>query len=241
MWQEGIRNFACVPNASDETAVVCDPSTLVAGIDFLLCTAHKLYPIRVRVINALTEEEEWITVAYVPQIGTEKGSAGAERSRLRRMAVLQRVLYLAFRSTIAASHNGVPFSGGVRGQLLAFPRIILYICDQPEERQVLCFKPGMCNRPCTLCDVRASDLGTLAALDARERCPVSVVSRQLEAHGYRKRGTEKRRRLHIEREWSVNDQPPALAAMAGLCTPPFLLCKIVGVDALHVSSLLSVF
>lgn len=175
-----------------------------------------------------------MTIAYVPQVSTEKGSAVAERSRLRRMAILQRMLYLAFRSTISASHNGISVSAGARGQLLAFPRIILYLCDQPEERQVLCFKPGMCRRPCTLCDVLVSDLGTDAALDAKDRCPASVVDSQLEAYGYRKHRREKRRRLHIEREWSVNSQAPAPAAMAGLCTPPFLLCKIVAIDVLQV-------
>lgn len=200
--------------------------------------AYKLYPIRTRVVNALTEEEEWITLAYVPQVSTEKGSAGMERSRLRRMAILQRVLYLAFRSTIRASHNGACISAGPRGQLLAFPRIILYLCDQPEERQVLCFKPGMCHRPCTMCEVAVSDLGVEAALRARKRCAVSVVERQLEAHGHLTKGREKRRRLKIEREWSVNSQPPAVAAMAGLCTPPFLLCNIVAIDVLHVRLLL---
>lgn len=199
--------------------------------------AYKLYPIRMRVINALTKVEEWITLADVPQLSTEKGSAGAERSRLRRMAILQRVLYLALRSTIHARHNGVSVSGGVRGQLLAFPRVILYICDQPEERQALCFRPGMCQRPCTMCEVSVSDLGLEAALLARKRCAVSVVERQLEAHGHLTHGREKRRRLQIEKEWSVNSQPPALAAMAGLCTPPFLLCNIVAIDVLHVRSL----
>lgn len=101
---------------------------------------------------------------------------------------------------------------------------------------MLCFKPGMCRRPCSLCDVLVSDLGTDAALDAKDRCPVFVVERQLEAYEHRKHRREKRRRLHIEREWSINSQPPALAAMAGLCTPPFLLCKIVAIDVLHVRS-----
>lgn len=175
-----------------------------------------------------------MTIAYVPLMTMEKGSAGAERSRIRRMEILQRVLYLALRSTISASHNGVQVSPGARGPLLALPRIILYICDQPEERQVLCFKPRMCRRPCTLWDVLVSDLSTAAALDAKERCPVSVVERQLEAYELCKDGRDKRRRLHIEKEWSISSQPPALGAMAGLCTPPFLLCKIAAIDVLHV-------
>lgn len=200
----------------------------------MTCAAHKLYPVRLRVLNALSDEEEWHTIAYVPLMTSEKGSAGAERSRLRRMAVLQRVLYLAFRSTITASHAGTAVDGGEFGQLLAFPRLLLYLCDQPEERAVLCLKPGLCNRPCTLCEVLSTELGSEVALSAKQRCPVTMVERQLEAHSHRRHGREKKRRLYIETEWSINGQPPALAAMAGLCTPPFLLYKIVAVDVLHV-------
>lgn len=196
--------------------------------------AHKLYPVRLRVINAVTNEAEWHTIAYVPVLSTEKGSAGAERSRLRRMAVLQRVLYLAFRTTITASHNGFPVDGGEHGPLMVFPRLLLYLCDQPEERAVLCLKPGLCQRPCTLCDVALEDLGDERALKAKERCPLALVERQLEAHSYRMRGQETARRNCIEKALSINGLPSALASMAGLCTPPFLMCKIIAVDVLHV-------
>lgn len=200
----------------------------------LTIAAHKLYPLRVRVVNALTKEDEWHTIAFIPQILTERGSAGAERSRLRRMVVLQRVLYLALRSLIIAGEKGVPFRNSAGEYLLAFPRILLYLCDQPEERAVLCLKPGMCNQPCSLCDVRVQDLGTTPALHAKDKHPLQVVPRQLEAHGHRSRGREQNRRAHLERELSINCQPPVLAAMAGLCTPPFLLYKIFALDVLHV-------
>jgi len=31
-----------------------------------LCSAHKLYPIRVRLVNDVSGKIEWVTVAYVP-------------------------------------------------------------------------------------------------------------------------------------------------------------------------------
>lgn len=192
-------------------------------------------------MNALTKEDEWNTIAFIPQILTERGSAGAERSRLRRMAVLQRVLYLALRSLIFASNKGVPVRNSDGEYLLAFPRILLYLCDQPEERAVLCLKPGMCNQPCSLCDVRVADLGARPAIDAKDKHPLKIVPRQLEAHGHRARGREQSRRAYLERELSINCQPPVLAAMAGLCTPPFLLFKIFALDVLHVCSFLSVW
>lgn len=195
---------------------------------------HKLYPVRIRVINAATDEDEWHTITYIPHIRTEKTSGGAERSRLRRMTVLQRVLYLAFRSTISAGHTGVEVLGGVHGPLRAFPRILLYICDQPEERAVLCLKLVMRHRPCSICDVTVSSMATKEALRAKDRCPLRHVEKQLEAHGHREHGRESQRRCDIERKYSVNSQPPALAATAGLCTPPFLLFKMIGLDVLHV-------
>lgn len=194
--------------------------------------AHKLYPIRVKVLNALTVEEQWYTVAYVPQVPTEKGPCGAERSRLRRMAVLQRVLYLTFQSLVNVSHSGVPFAAGELGELRAFPRILLYMCDQPEERAVLCLKSGMCQMPCSSCDVHVADMATETALKARSREPLITVERQLEAHGHRAHGRESQRRAFIEKTYSINSQPPALAAMAGMCTPPFLLHRMIACDVL---------
>lgn len=78
-------------------------------------TAHKLYPVRVKVLNAVAGEEQWYTVAFAQHIPTKKGSGGAERSRQRRMAVLQRVLYLTFQSLIDVSHTGLPFAVGSLG------------------------------------------------------------------------------------------------------------------------------
>eukprot|EP00170_Pyropia_yezoensis_P008031 contig_33364_g8058 len=94
--------------------------------------SHKLYPVRIRIVNVEADDEEWITIAYVPSVATEKGSGGAEQSKQRRIGILQRVLYLALRDLINASHNGATFAAADGRELLAFPRILMYICDQPE-------------------------------------------------------------------------------------------------------------
>lgn len=57
-----------------------------------LLIAHKLYPVRVRVVNDLSKEIRWMTVAYIPLVRTHVESNAKERSRLRRCGVLQRVL-----------------------------------------------------------------------------------------------------------------------------------------------------
>lgn len=84
---------------------------------------------------------EWHTIAYVPIVQKLSEPSAAEKARHRRCGVLQRVLYLAFRSAIHASTYGHELpeqSNGV--SLWAFPQVLLYVCDQPEERAVLCLK-----------------------------------------------------------------------------------------------------
>lgn len=51
--------------------------------------AHKLYPVRMRLVNDETDEEQWVIIAYVPSVATEKGPGGAERSKQRRIGILQ--------------------------------------------------------------------------------------------------------------------------------------------------------
>ena len=107
-----------------------------------------------RIVN-LSGEITWTTIAYIPVIPTLSETAGAERARLRRSAILQRMLYLTLRSAIGASHSGVHiYDAQNKRTLTAFPRVLAYICDQPEERAVLCLKAGQCQQPCTSCSVQ---------------------------------------------------------------------------------------
>lgn len=198
--------------------------------------AHKLYPIRVRLVNELGNEQLH-TVAFIPIVASEKGRGGVERSRLRRCGVLQRMLYLVFKSVIDASFSGVDFEHPVHGLLRLFPRILAYICDQPEERAVLCLKQGNCEHPCSSCDVHVSVQGGPEALSAKARLVVTTLPGQLEGFRLLQAGMDKRRRLKIENDNSTNSYIPALAGMAGLSTRPFLLYSMIGFDVLHVRSL----
>jgi len=105
--------------------------------------------------------------------------------------VLQRVLHLALPSTISASHDGIPFHDSIRGELRAFPRLILYQCDQPEERAVLCLKPGLCSRTCSTYNVHVTQLGAPEALKATKRDVVFMLEMQLEAAGHLQYGLER--------------------------------------------------
>jgi len=99
-------------------------------------SAHKLYPVRVRVFNVIGQAQ-WVTVAYVPIVRRLKERSADARAWHRRSGVLQRTLYAAFRQYIAYSHLGFAFKLGNR-KLKFFPRTLLYFCDRPEERAVFC-------------------------------------------------------------------------------------------------------
>lgn len=196
-------------------------------------SAHKLYPVRVRFVNDLSDAITWMTVAYIPVVRTMMETSAKERSRLRRCGVLQRALYACMRTAMAASHEGaqVRVSGRV---FTAFPRVLLYVCDQLEERAVLCFKTGSCQRPCSQCDVHMDVVGSVHALSAAERDVVEMLEHQLEVAGHKLYDRERERRETLEAADSLTGFVPALAGMAGLSTPPYLLYKMIGFDALHV-------
>ncbi|KAK1867539.1 hypothetical protein I4F81_010046 [Pyropia yezoensis] len=198
--------------------------------------AHKLYPVRARLVNDVSGEIEWMTIAYIPLVRIQVELAAQERSRLRRCGILQRVLYVCMRTAMAASRFGAEVR--MNGRLLmAFPRVLLYVCDQPEERAVLCMKAGKCQRPCSQCDVQVDVAGSYEALNAAERDVVETLERQLEAAGHRSHNRERARRETLEAVDSLTGFVPALAAMDGLSTAPYLMYKMIGFDALHVLDL----
>ena len=188
---------------------------------------------RVRVVNVITGEVEWEPVAYIPVVRKQKEPAADRRARERRSSILQRTLYLAFRTTIAASRVGVKvMRGGTT--YVGFPRVLLYLCDQPEEKAVLCLKGGNCNFPCSTCLVAAEEAGAPAALEAADRDALQSLRHQLEAELLERRGRDPERRAELEALGSAHNRLPALAGMFGLSTEPFLLYKTVAFDCLHV-------
>lgn len=176
-------------------------------------------------------------MAYIPVIPTLQETAGEARARQRRTNIFQRVLYATLRSTIGASHGGVAIYDPVaRRTLTAYPRILAYLCDQPEERAVVCLKQGQCGHPCTCCMVDLEDSGSPAAVNAEERDALEGLQRQWEATTHRLRNRESARLLDLQAKYSLNASMPALACFAGLSTAPFLMYKMIGFDALHVRS-----
>lgn len=184
-------------------------------------------------INDVSSDVTWVTVAYIPLVRKLTETAADDRSRLRRCGILQRSLFACMRTAIAASHVGVETLVGDQ-MLTAFPRVLLYVCDKPEERSALCLRAGNCQRPCTTCDVRVEVCGSATALTARERNVVEIYERQLEVSFLRQHNIERQRMETLQADHILTGFVPALAGTAGLSTPPYILHKMIGFDALHV-------
>lgn len=182
-----------------------------------------------------TDADEWITVAYVPSEPTEKRRGGTERSRCRRMALLQSVLFLALRDLVGASHTRVQVVDADRRELLSFPHVLMCLCDQPEERAILSIKPCQGAHPCSACMAPQASIASPTALTSKQRTLLNRFHKQLQAFGLLQQGRKRQRRLQMEKAVRMSSYPPALAAMAGLTTAQFLLYKIIGFYVLHVS------
>lgn len=147
--------------------------------------------------------------------------------------MLQRMLYLAFRSTIAASHVGARLRHGDR-TVTAFPRILMYVCDESEESAVLGLNSGKSTRLCSNCHVHVSVLGGAEALRARDRAVTSTLERQIMGFRRLRDKRMRHRRLALEAVDISTSVLPALACMAGQSTAPYLLFNMIGLDILHV-------
>jgi len=228
-----------IPLSSDGLCPTC-----FSAVPILLSSAaHYLYPVRMRVVNDVTGEVAWHTIAHVPFVRTEQEPSAKLKGRARRCGVLQRTLYLCLRDAIASSHIGTKLEAPIHGFTRAYFRVLLYCCDQMEERSILCLKSGMCDYPCTNCMVSKEDLGTARALTAVDRRAINSLQHQIElqeAGGGRKL-VDRTRRAAIRTRDSYNAFIPALACMAGLATPPNHLYKMIAFDALHVRSRHSCF
>jgi len=199
-----------------------------------LFAAHKLYPVRVRLVKDVSRTVEWVTVAYIPIVRQLPEPAADERARIRRCGILQRVIYAAFTNVIGRSHIG--FRVHVNDQrALAFLRILLYLCDQPEERAVLGLKGGQCAHPCTLCMAKVNIIGAPEALTAEDRKVINTLTNQVEVYEHTRRQRERRRRMALGALESTSGGVPAPAGMAGLGTAPHMLYNMIGFDVLHVS------
>jgi len=63
------------------------------------------------------------------------------------------------------------------------PRALLYVCDQPEERAIMCLEESGCLFPCTPCTVEREISCTEGGMSAPPRDVGDTVRAQLRIHG----------------------------------------------------------
>jgi len=150
----------------------------------------------VGVVNVNTKDVRWMTLSYIPQV--EAKFVETRKGQEVRSERLQRILHVVFRRSVLVSHQGAWLNLPGGGRLLVSPRALLYVCDQPEERAVMCLK------------------GTGRDVDETVRAQLKNATMGSF------RGAEARR-AEVELEHCLNSVVPAMAAWAGLGNGPRML------------------
>lgn len=185
-------------------------------------------------MNLLSREPVWVTVAYVPQVWADFRKCSASNAAAARAQVLQHTLNLAYGDLMRASHFGVAVTMMDGTQAVVSPRVVLYVCDQPEERDIVCLKRHGTAFSCTPCMAPSRGCGRRPSVPHKQRNVLKMVGKQLK--GARMRGTYGAGVIidAMEMKYSIHCIVPALAAWAGLGSGCLLLYKIFGFDRLHV-------
>ena len=176
-----------------------------------------------------------MTLAYIPQV--ESKFLETRKGHEVRAKLLQRILHRVFRTCMVASHRGVWVQVPGGGSVLVSPRVLLYVCDQPEERAIMCLNGSGCFFPCTPCMVDRDNSCTAAGAAAPSRDVDATVKSQLSNATMGTFWGAASRRAEVEMEHSLNSVVCALAAWAGLGSGPRMLYRLPGFDRLHVRSL----
>lgn len=189
-------------------------------------------------MNLLSRVPVWVTVAYVPQVWADFQKTSAANAATARAQVLQHTLNLAFKELMQASHFGVTVTMMDGTQGTVSPRVVLYVSDQPEERDIVCLKRQGTAFGCTTCVAPASSCGRRSGVPPKKRNVLKMVGKQLK--GGRMRGTYGTGVVidAMEMKYSIHCIVPALAAWAGLGSGCPMLYQIFGFDRLHVRSTL---
>lgn len=112
-----------------------------------------MYPVRIRFPNVLSGKSNWLTIGYIPLVRPKHAVKTKEKARLcqGRDSLTQRCLAGMLDGLIEASKDGVAVNPQQHGPMMAFPRVVLYAADQPEEFHVLGLQGNRCGFPCSEC------------------------------------------------------------------------------------------
>jgi len=164
-----------------------------------------------------------------------KSATDAEKAKVRmlRDELLQRCLAVVIDELITASEVGIKMTLKEHGVVWAVPRVILYACDQPEERHLLGMKLSGSYFPCSLCMEFKSHVA-VPSLGACKRDVLATLEDQMEATELAEKGERPCRIQQLAMQSSITPVVPVLGAVHGLGTGTLSLFRIFGFDRLHV-------
>lgn len=185
-------------------------------------------------MNLLSRLPVWVPVAYIPQVWADFQKSSAANAATARAQVLQHTLNLAFGDLMRASHFGVTVTmmDGTQGAVC--PRAVLYVSDQPEERDIVCLKRQGTAFSCTPCMAPLSSCGRRSCVPHKKRNVLKMVGKQLKGAGMR--GTYGTGVIigAMEMKNSIHCIVRASRAWAGLGSGCLLLYQVFVFDRLHV-------
>ena len=185
-------------------------------------------------INIVTKKVGWHTIAYVPSVAGKHEPMSKAKAAHTRAELLQRTLAMVFYRCMIASHCGAELLLRDGTKVIVCPRVLLYVCDQPEERSVLGLKQHGSTYDCTPCMARSNASSNIGEKRPRARSVLKTVTAQMRKARLRGVYGMGRTIEDLQTDYSVRCIVPALAGWAGLGSGCFMLYKLPGFDRLHV-------
>lgn len=154
---DGKRTFSCPIDglAMEKYSDALETNALLLYVD-IYCDGlalpnggtQSISPFRVRFSNVKGIETVWFDIGLCPtlQLGNVKCTP-TKKAELRR-ELLHRFMFLILKPMIHASRVGFQIDS-----TLIYPRLLMVVCDQRQERPLYCLKSAGASRDCTTCDM----------------------------------------------------------------------------------------
>ena len=188
-------------------------------------------------MNIKTKRMHWVTVGYIPMVLHNYEGGAKEKTSASKAELLQRSLYLIFGRCMEASHTGCLITLQDDTTKTVSPRLLLYSCDYPEERNLLSLKQHGSKHDCTLCLADSQSFSGRPGLNQRKRDVIETVTAQLKGACLRKEHGGCAEVKAIEKSMGIHCRVPSLAGWAGLGSGCKHLYQVTGFDRLHVSAM----
>eukprot|EP00171_Calliarthron_tuberculosum_P001817 IDg1817t1 len=115
------------------------------GTQLARCGSQSTTPVRMRVSNVRGHGIVWHEVGIAPVIPNQSTYTDSKLSQ-EMLVLLHRFLYLLLRDALIASRSGF-----IVDSKIVFIRIANLVCDQKQERQLICLKSVGSFMDCSLC------------------------------------------------------------------------------------------